>query len=183
MGTTSTTKKTPEDVLEECGVSDRPIPLDRIVEHYGITKVQLSASSDIFGAILRESGKVMIAINPDQHPNRQRFTLAHELAHYFLHYSDDMGPLEHVDTDFRVSWRNTLSSQGVDWNEIEANRFAAALLMPEHLLRKDLDSFAILDKDAIQRLSSTYSVSRLAMQFRLINLGLLPPEVDPSSES
>jgi Zn-dependent peptidase ImmA (M78 family) len=174
--------KTPEQVLEECEITNRPIPLDQIAQHYGITQVHLTASGDIFGAIVRENGKVMIAINPDQHPSRQRFTTAHELAHFFLHYADGTGHVEHVDTDFRVSWRNSVSSQGVDWNEIEANRFAAALLMPEHMLRKDLDQFQILDRDAVQRLASMYKVSRLAMHFRLVNLGLLPPDVDPSAE-
>jgi Zn-dependent peptidase ImmA (M78 family) len=174
--------KTSYQVLQECGITERPIPLERIIEHYGITQVQLSASGDIFGAIVRENGRVMIGINPDQHPNRQRFTAAHELAHYFLHYVDNMEHVEHVDTDFRVSWRNHVSSQGVDWNEIEANRFAAELLMPEHMLRKDVDSFQILDDDAVQRLASMYKVSRLAMRFRLINLGLLRPDVDPSAD-
>jgi Zn-dependent peptidase ImmA (M78 family) len=175
--------KMPEDVLHECGITNRPIPLDRIARHYGITQVELSASDDIFGAIVRENGRVMIAVNPSQHPNRQRFTLAHELAHFILHYSQGVGPVKHVDTDFRVSWRNHVSSQGVDWKEIEANRFAAALLMPEHMLRNDVDQFYILNDDTIQRLASMYKVSRLAMRFRLINLGLLPPDVDPSAES
>jgi Zn-dependent peptidase ImmA (M78 family) len=173
---------TPEQVLKECGIADRPIPLEQITQHYGITQVQLTASGDIFGAIVRENGNTFIAVNPDQHPNRQRFTIAHELAHFFLHYTDGTGHVEHVDTDFRVSWRNSISSQGVDWNEIEANRFAAALLMPEHLLRKDLDQFQILDRDTVQRLASMYGVSRLAMHFRLVNLGLLPPDVDPSAD-
>jgi Zn-dependent peptidase ImmA (M78 family) len=104
------------------------------------------------------------------------------LAHYFLHYADGVDPVEHVDTDFRVSWRNNVSSQGVDWSEIEANRFAAGLLMPEHMLRKDLEEFHTLDRDAVQRLASMYKVSRIAMHFRLVNLGLLPPDVDPSAE-
>ncbi|HZR31801.1 MAG TPA: ImmA/IrrE family metallo-endopeptidase [Terriglobales bacterium] len=173
---------TAKEVLDECRISDRPIPLEAIIQHYGITPVRLSATGDIFGAIVRENGGFYIAVNPDQHPNRQRFTIAHELAHFILHYKDSSERIEHVDTDFRVSWRNHVSSQGVDWNEIEANRFAAELLMPEHMLRPDVDKFGMLDDDALQRLAALYKVSRLAMRFRLINLGLLPPEVDPSGE-
>lgn len=173
---------TPEQVLNECQITQRPVALDQIADHYGITQIQLTASGDIFGAIVRQNGMVMIAINPDQHPNRQRFTTAHELAHYFLHYADGSEQIEHVDTDFRVSWRNNVSSQGVDWNEIEANRFAASLLMPEYMLRRDLEQFRTLDGAAVQRLASLYKVSRLAMHFRLVNLGLLPPDVDPSAD-
>jgi Zn-dependent peptidase ImmA (M78 family) len=172
----------PEEVLRECGITSRPVPLDEIARHFDIAQVRLSGSSDIFGAIVRENGNVMIAVNPYQHPNRQRFTIAHELAHFFLHYQDGLERIEHVDTDFRISWRNSVSSQGVDWQEIEANRFAAALLMPEEMLRGDLDRFQILDRDAVQHLASMYEVSRLAMHFRLVNLGLLPPDIDPSSD-
>lgn len=172
-------KKSPEHVLKECDITTRPIPLEKILKHYDIQQVELPASEDIFGAIVRKNGRVIIAVNPGQHPNRQRFTIAHELGHYFCHYQDTMG---HVDGDFRVNWRNNESSAGVNWDEIESNRFAAALLMPETLLHEDVNKYCALDRDAIQHLASLYKVSRLAMQFRLINLGLLPPDVDPSAE-
>jgi Zn-dependent peptidase ImmA (M78 family) len=173
-------KTNAEKVLKDCGISTRPIPLDVILEHYGIQQVELPAAEDIFGAIVRQDEKVIIAINPNQHPNRQRFTIAHELGHFFRHHQDAM---EHVDGDFRVNWRDSESSTGVNWDEIEANRFAAALLMPEAMLHDDVNECPILDRDAVQHLASLYKVSRLAMQFRLINLGLLPPDVDPSAES
>ena len=89
--------------------------------------------------------------------------------------------VEHVDGDFRLHWRNDTSSQGIDWGEIEANRFAAALLMPENLLKEDMNKCPTIDIEAVQRLASLYKVSRLAMQFRLINLGILPPDFDPSA--
>jgi Zn-dependent peptidase ImmA (M78 family) len=172
-------EKSPEQVLSECRIATRPIPLQEILDHYGIQQVELPAGEDVFGAIVRQNGRVVIAFNPAQHPNRRRFTVAHELGHYFCHYQDVM---EHVDGDFRVHWRDTESSSGVKWDEIEANRFAAALLMPEHMLRVDVNNCRVLDGDAVQRLANLYKVSRLAMQFRLINLGLLPPDVDPSAE-
>src|SRR5579859_6364604 len=98
-------KKSPTQILRECGITKRPIDLERIMDYYKIRRVALSASSDIFGAIVRREGVVTIAVNPEQHPNRQRFTIAHEIGHYFCHYSDTM---EHVDGDFRVNWRNTV---------------------------------------------------------------------------
>jgi Zn-dependent peptidase ImmA (M78 family) len=172
-------KTIPEKVLKDCGITTRPIPLDKILQHFQIRKVDMPGSADIFGAIVRRGGSVTIAVNPDQHPNRQRFTIAHELGHFFCHPSETM---EHVDGDFRVAWRNTASSAGVDWKEIEANRFAAALLMPEKMLQEDVNQVAVLDRDTLQHLAASYKVSRIAMQFRLIHLGLLPPDVDPSSD-
>jgi hypothetical protein len=53
--------------------------------------------------------------------------------------------------------------------------------MPYELLRQDIDRCLTIDRGTIQHLASLYKVSRLAMQFRLINLGILPPDVDPSA--
>ncbi len=171
---------TAKQVLKACGIKKRPVALDTILEHYSIEKIRLEASADIFGAIVRKGNRVSIAVNPNQHPNRQRFTIAHELGHFFCHNAQDM---EYVDGDFRVSWRNNASSAGVDWKEIEANRFAAELLMPEDMLRKDVDKHSAINRNVVHLLASLYGVSRLAMQYRLINLGLLPPDVDPSDDT
>jgi len=164
--------KAPEDILKDCKIKKPPVPVEEIARFYGIEICQLRGSSDIFGAILRTNRKVIIAINPAQHLNRQRFTIAHELGHYFCHPNE----AEHVDRDFRISWRNLDSSKGVNWTEIEANRFAAALLIPDEFLRRDLSRVSHFDQPTITRLASRYKVSPVAMKFRLSNLGLLPAE-------
>lgn len=173
--------KSPNDILVECGIKKPPVPVEEIASRYDIEVCQLRGNSDIFGAILRTNGRVLIAVNPAQHPNRQRFTLAHELGHYFCHPQE----AEHVDRDFRISWRNSDSSKGVDWKEIEANQFAAVLLMPEEFLRRDLDRIVVgrdlaapvFDEPTIKHLASRYMVSPAAMRFRLANLGLLAAEL------
>jgi Zn-dependent peptidase ImmA (M78 family) len=165
-----------DDVLNECGFSEPPVPVELIPGRFGIQLCQLSGSDDIFGAIVRKAEDVVIAVNPSQHQNRQRFTIAHELGHYFRH----PGRSEHVDRDFRIHWRNRESSQGINWEEIEANRFAAELLMPERLLRKDLVGSSALSESVLRTLATRYKVSLVAMKFRLLNLGILPPEWDPT---
>ncbi|MGW1786468.1 ImmA/IrrE family metallo-endopeptidase [Streptomyces sp. NPDC002143] len=70
-------------------------------------------------------------VNQTHSHERRRFTVAHELAHLRLHRGR---PLI-LDTDTRVNYRNTVSSMATDREEIEANRFAAALLAPETLVR------------------------------------------------
>jgi len=172
-------KKSAEQVLKDCGIKERPVPLDKIIEQNRILRVDLPANGDIFGAIVKQNGRVIIAVNPNQHANRQRFTIAHELGHFFNHDYGTNGQ-EHVDGDFRLHWRNGKSSQGVDWHEIEANRFAASLLMPEDLLREDVERSLPMDNQAVRKLAALYKVSRIAMQYRLVNLGILPPDVDPS---
>lgn len=166
-----------DEVLSLCGISEPPVPVEMVPDKFGIHLCELSGSDDIFGAIVRQASNVVIAVNPSQHPNRQRFTIAHELGHFFCHPSR----AEHVDRDFRVHWRNRESSQGINWEEIEANRFAAELLMPERFLRTDLAGTAALSESVIRSLATRYRVSSVAMKFRLLNLGILPPEWDPTS--
>jgi Zn-dependent peptidase ImmA (M78 family) len=101
----------------------------------------------------------------------QRFTIAHELGHYFFH----VGLEQHVDQDFRIAWRNADSSKAVNWTEIEANQFAAQLLMPTAFLEDDLDELQVIDKRAVLLLAGKYIVSREAMTIRLSQLGLTGP--------
>ena len=55
-----------------------------------------------------------------------------------------------VDTGFRVNLRSPESSTAEDIEEIEANAFAAAILMPEEFLRKELANFVLDIEDARQ---------------------------------
>jgi len=68
--------------------------------------------------------------------------------------------------------RNAASSAGIDEIEIEANSFAAELLMPETFLARSLlgQSFDIDDDGAVSALAKEYKVSIAAMRFRLGNL-------------
>jgi len=161
-----------KELLERFRIHNPPVPVDKIAKKLGFELVALSTSDDdISGAIIRKGGEVIIAVNPSHHLNRRRFTIAHELGHYFLHEGLD----EHVDQDFRVAWRSADSSKAVNWLEIEANRFAAELLMPTQFLRRDLDSLHSIGKRTVALLASAYKVSPEAMKFRLTNLGITGP--------
>lgn len=160
-----------EELLEKFRVRRPPVPVDKIVRRLELQLFSLPADDEISGAIIRREHQVIIAVNPAHHLNRQRFTIAHELGHYFLHE----GLEEHVDENFRVAWRNANSSKAINWNEIEANRFAAELLMPTRFLEKDLNSLENIDKRTVALLARKYIVSPEAMKIRLSQLGILGP--------
>jgi Zn-dependent peptidase ImmA (M78 family) len=166
---------TPEELLRKHRISQPPVPVEKLAKLEGLIICPLPASDEISGAIVRKGAHVVVAVNPSHAPTRRRFTIAHELGHYFLH--GDL--MEHVDQDFRVSWRDANSSRAVNWKEIEANRFAAKLLMPTAFLKGDLNTLRVIDEKAIQQLAKKYQVSPLAMQIRLTNLGLIPDIVRP----
>ncbi len=165
------TAKKVEELLHQFGVKRPPVPVDKLVKKLGLTLAPLPADDEISGAIIRSGGHVVIAVNPAHHINRQRFTIAHELGHYFLHE----GLEKHVDQNFRVAWRNAESSKAVNWTEIQANRFAAELLMPYRFMIKDLDSLEAVDRHAVALLASKYIVSPDAMKIRLLQLGIIGP--------
>jgi Zn-dependent peptidase ImmA (M78 family) len=69
-----------------------------------------------------------------------------------------------------VNFRSSESSQATNVEEIEANYFAASILMPKHLL-DSLSAEEALDNDALlASLAKQFRVSRLAMSLRLANL-------------
>lgn len=143
-----------------------PVPLEQIARVAGI-KIELAALSDeLSGMSFIKDGVSAIILNSKHHPNRRRFTLAHELGHHFLHKSH---LLNNVHVDEAVLNRNKASSYGTDPLELDANAFAAELLMPEEELIQ-YTSVDLNDDDALQVLARRLKVSVTALTFRLTNL-------------
>ena len=137
-----------------------------------------ASDSDVSGALFREKDQVIIGVNSSHSQYRKRFTVAHELGHFLLH--DDVVRIDHHYMEVAqkpgmrpIANRSQISSEAKDPREIEANRFAAALLMPADFLERDLRErrLPLSDKE-IAQLAKTYEVSVQAMSFRLINLGI-----------
>lgn len=161
-------------LLEENNVRRAPVPIDAIARAQGLDVRYAPTTDDVSGALVRNGKSAVIAVNSAQHENRQRFTIAHEIGHFVLHKRTE----RHFDEDFRIDYRNLVSSEATQRNEIEANAFAAALLMPEGFLKKDflrMEADEIDADHAIPTLAVRYKVSRRAMELRLLNLGFISP--------
>jgi Zn-dependent peptidase ImmA (M78 family) len=103
-------------------------------------------------------------------PHRQARgqTFAHELGHLLLNTDENL----HVDKNFPIGLRNGISGKSIDGKEIEANQFAAALLMPSDFIAEDVRLLTGIDVlIAIRKLASKYRVSEQAMSIRLSVLG------------
>ncbi len=157
-----------DGLLREARVSDAPVPIDDIVRGQGIT-IRLMDLKENSGLVVRDGIRTVIGVNRAHAPTRRRFTVAHELAHALLHEGKEV----HYDKDFRVDFRSGASSLGVDVVEMEANFFAASILMPWRFLEAD-PLVAGLDFEnadvAIKGLAARYKVSPHAMSIRLGNL-------------
>lgn len=129
----------------------------------------------ITGCITIEENEPKVWVNPmkNTQEERKRFTLAHELGHFMLH----IAPIGDMQKANSISDENISFNRDDNWDykEMEANNFAAQLLMPatliEEVLKEKFPKKPTLD-EAVECLVSIFNVSIAAMEFRLKKLGL-----------
>src|SRR5438445_468099 len=116
------------NLLNSNRVKKPPVPVDRIAHKLGLdVELHRFDKEEFSGILVREGDKAVIGINATHSPTRQRFSIAHEIGHYLLHTGDRV----FIDRIYNVNFRSSRSSQGTDFEEIEANTFASLLLIPE----------------------------------------------------
>lgn len=161
-----------EQLLALYGISSPPVPVEEIASHAGIQVVRAASHGSESAFLIRDHSRTIIGVNSRQSRRRQRFSIAHELGHWKLHD----GRALIVDHSIRINKRDNVSSAATDTEEIEANSFAAALLMPRTWVQQAVDrelQFGVNDRDDLtQSLAKEFDVSTEAMRFRLINLGI-----------
>jgi Zn-dependent peptidase ImmA (M78 family) len=178
MSTRREIEETVSGLLMKHQIFGSPVPVERIATDEGLPIIEHALPGDVSGALISSKGVSAIAVNSANHMNRRRFTIAHELAHAKLGHKGDH---DHIDWTFTVLRRDGKSSEATDVQEIEANTFAADLLIPREFLLKDLKllvkSNGEIELSNVQllALARKYQVSETAMKFRLINLGLISP--------
>ena len=151
------------ELLDRCDISDPPVDLSDITDDLRVPLIYWRFPDALSALIVEvEDGEFVIGVNEDQHPNRRRFSIAHELGHAVLRHQAGYY-LEFFDSDLGEPPNYRYP------DEREANAFAAALLMDERWLREDWAS-GMRNPNA---LATRYCVSPEAMSFRLKNLRLV----------
>ncbi len=166
-------------IHQQLGQRDGLVPVVAIARALDIVEIRAENLKSFEGALLmapgRDFGSVLLnAASPRQ---RRRFTLAHELGHFLnaLHeppsekffacsQADMIAGVETSDLDDRHRRQ-----------EAEANRFAAELLMPGHLVRPHLSGRASID--AGLALATALDVSKAAALRRYVQLHDCPQAV------
>lgn len=101
-----------------------------IARRLGIDVYETKLPKNVSSALIKAYGEdPTIALSSRDSSNRKRFSCAHELGH-FVSRIDAPEEYEYID------YRDQRSSTGQDQDEVYANSFAAALLMPEHEVRR-----------------------------------------------
>lgn len=145
-----------------------PIPVQEIAAALDIIEIKPLTISGFEGGLITTDDKSSgcILINENSSAQRQRFTIGHELGHYlnpwhkvgqgesFMCSKKDMVASEYKPNDQRPRM------------EVEANQFAAELLMPAQFFRADMKRLTAPDLEHIVRLATKYDVSKAAMARR-----------------
>jgi predicted transcriptional regulator len=156
------TPRRASDLLLQLGV-ERPeeIDIEAIACHCGC-KVRYRHLDGCAARLVGAGDRAIISVDENSRLGRRRFSVAHEIAHWMF---DRGKPLfECQNADIRTPW------SGAVHPEARANAFAADLLMPEAL-------FAPLTRDkpatfdTVDQLRTTFSVSRTAAAYRLVETG------------
>jgi len=176
----SLARRRAQQLLAEGGVDGAPVPLERLAELCRATIRYEPFDGEVSGMVhCRPGGGGVIGVNSEHSKTRQRFTIAHELGHLLLHADEEF----HIDEKRPLARRDAVSSQATDPREIEANQFAAELLMPAALVRSSVESLIEEDpevsvEEAIDELARAYRVSTVAMTYRLTNLKIINSDDD-----
>lgn len=134
-----------------------PVDIYSVAEFLGLEIQEEVMDDELSGYIEPRKSGWVIGVNSYHHPNRQRFTVAHEIGHFLLHKPKE----RHSDVTFarRSGGRNRM--------EMEADNFAANLLMPEAEFRSLIAS----GETSLDRIASKFGVSVMAAKYRAQALG------------
>lgn len=129
-----------------------PVNLETVAGNIGFKTMFFRGKPEVSGAI--DHRQKTIFVNQEENVQRQRFTLAHEIGHAVLHGGSD-------EVDFRKDIDSPRTRK-----EIEANSFAANLLMPrEHFSQ-------VWKTQGRAWAELRFGVSQSAAKYRALNLGL-----------
>ncbi|HEY5667842.1 MAG TPA: ImmA/IrrE family metallo-endopeptidase [Candidatus Saccharimonadales bacterium] len=153
---------------------DHRIDVVDLAQRLGIPVYAVDLPTNCSGDIKREAdGTILIEVNSNHPVTRQRFTIAHEVAHYVKHPQilARKGQLDRSDV-YKNMAEITI--------EQEADKEAAAILMPEYLVKDYFGSRQWTDKtrfdaDMIGEIAEIFRVSRAMAITRLRELGFPIP--------
>jgi len=142
--------------------SEIPVAVGGLAKAFGLKVLKSSFKPKVSGQIGPSKDSPSgyeIKVNRYEKPERQRFTIAHEIAHYLLHR-------EHIGNGIvdNVLYRSNLSNR----LEAEANKLAAEIIMPKKLMKLKLSEYQTRTSTQLaEELASDFRVSLPAMEIRL----------------
>ncbi len=147
-------------LLKEAGIIQGPVRLSEVVKYVPrlhnlvIKGTKDHLPSGVYAITHKEPGITVIGYNENASLTRQKFSVAHELGHLYMGH---------------LHGQSSIDLNSVDNDEIEANQFAAHLIMPPMFIKASIKDGM---KD-VNALASFYEVSSEAMWWQFTKNGLL----------
>lgn len=138
----------PDELLRHYGLLKAPVNVFELARRMGI-EIRTQSGSSYSGVVRSGPDGAVITLRSEDPPARKRFTVAHEIGHLMLH-------------NIGVAYRDE-SYTGTP-QEVEANQFAAELLMPDELF----DSVLMRHGTDPKTLAKIFGVSDLSARVRLM---------------
>jgi len=157
--------KLAQKIIIEAKVGDPPVDLNKVLANLEMNLLPYDFPEKVSAILLKENNMLVVGVNKNNHLNRQRFSIAHEIGHYMLGHYRDM----FVDTaEISEGKFDAFDTEHNKVQEQEANHFAGELLMPSINLKRDFQKLHNVDA-----LSKLYQVSKEALWIRLLKLKLV----------
>jgi len=166
-----------------------------LVVETGVPSPAPDSSTPVLGRIVFDPLVIQVYASATANRGRDRFTLAHELAHHLLDHGRHLARESCDDNDFILKRSAAIDGSDIARMEFQANYLAASLLMPRAYVTEDFHrlvrTLEIADKGfgslyvddqpcniqnfnvVTGRLMEKYGVSRTAVKIRLDSMGLL----------
>jgi hypothetical protein len=138
-----------------------PIPVDRLAIQLDIDSIRELETEGYEGGLLTDENRQtgIILVNREAKGGRRRFTIGHELGHFLIMAHQPVKPGEFLCSRQDLGRWAAKESDRYARMEVEANQFAALLLMPPPILRKYLNDRSP-DLNDIEKISIDFAVSK-----------------------
>jgi Zn-dependent peptidase ImmA (M78 family) len=147
------------EILDLLGIDRPPVDPVRICRDLGVRVVFARFSGNSQGVSgFYDADEDRIYVNRDEFPQRQSFTIAHELGHRLLHAQWARSQ------DYKILLRD--STAPTDCYEQEANAFAAHLLVPAQMLASYKAGTTISELADLFMVSNPVIKNRLDLELR-----------------
>lgn len=146
-----------------------PVNVEGLIKELGVSlEKDKELNRQVLGQLAPTDVGYKITVNKNDHYFRQRFTMAHELGHFLMHRELIHGGIDD-DTMYRSTNAGTYFNPAITpAHEVQANQFAAYLLMPTELVRREWEACT----GDVKAMANKFQVSPAAMQIRVDGLGL-----------
>ncbi|MDM9627857.1 ImmA/IrrE family metallo-endopeptidase [Rhizobium sp. S152] len=154
----------PDALIRSLGITEpRDIDVEAIAYYVGL-KVKRRCLNCCEAMITGRGNKGIISVKPGVMPQRERFSIAHELGHWAHHRGET------------VACRATDIGRFSKTNEVEraADQYAANLLMPYAMFKSACREHRRLDLKALKAVSGAFNTSLTATLIRMIDTGNYP---------